>query len=99
VICLEEPENQTAVLTKCGHYFCEPCLKRTMAINTHCPICRAPLSSVGYIKKADLTMPEEIREMKESSKVTAILKILDEIHQRDEKCVVFTQWIKIIAIL
>ena len=37
--------------------------------------------------------------MKESTKVNEILKLLRKIEDRGEKCVVFTQWKKIIDIL
>lgn len=98
-ICLTEPDAQNAVLTQCGHFFCELCIRKILQMNPHCPHCRSPISQTSYIRKGDLEVPDEIKNMDSSSKVTAILKTIDQINARKEKCVIFTQWIKIIALL
>lgn len=44
-----------------------------MSINPNCPICRKPLSPSGYVKKSDFMATDDLKDLTESSKVTAIL--------------------------
>eukprot|EP01061_Rhynchopus_euleeides_P011292 TRINITY_DN2086_c0_g2_i1.p1 TRINITY_DN2086_c0_g2~~TRINITY_DN2086_c0_g2_i1.p1 ORF type:complete len:281 (+),score=5.73 TRINITY_DN2086_c0_g2_i1:65-844(+) len=41
-ICMEDYDDRVVpTTTSCGHTFCEPCLKMTLAIRPFCPMCRA----------------------------------------------------------
>ena len=40
-VCLDHPRNPTA--SKCGHIFCEECIKVSIQTFKQCPSCRTPL--------------------------------------------------------
>lgn len=42
-VCLEEPSHHTT--TKCGHVFCEGCIKLAIGHGGRCPTCRKKVSS------------------------------------------------------
>lgn len=42
-VCLEEPSHHTT--TKCGHVFCEGCIKLAIGHGGRCPTCRKKISS------------------------------------------------------
>ena len=68
-------------------------------------MCRTTLDKKSYKKKLELMgniekkCQEEIENIKESSKEKAVMKVIYEIIERGEKCVIFTQWIKMMDIV
>ncbi|KAG6528863.1 hypothetical protein ZIOFF_011055 [Zingiber officinale] len=93
-ICLEAYED--AVLTSCAHRLCRECLLASWrsAISGLCPVCRK------LVNKQDLiTAPTDSRfqidiekNWVESSKVSVLLRELENLRDFGAKSIVFSQW-------
>ncbi|MQL73028.1 hypothetical protein Taro_005364, partial [Colocasia esculenta] len=100
-ICLEAFED--AVLTPCAHCLCRECLLASWrnTVNGPCPICRK------IITKSDLiTAPTDSRfqvdienNWIESSKVSMLLKELENLRSSGSKSIVFSQWTAFLDLL
>lgn len=42
---------------QCGHWFCKECITDALAMNKHCPLCRAP-AQPAQLKEAEYPQPE-----------------------------------------
>jgi hypothetical protein len=42
-ICLDKFKHM--VMTKCGHYFCSPCIEKSLSLYGDCPMCRRNLDT------------------------------------------------------
>ncbi|XP_039139181.1 DNA repair protein RAD5B [Dioscorea cayenensis subsp. rotundata] len=103
-ICLESASDDP-VLTPCAHRMCRECLLSSWRSPSGgpCPICRKPLTKTDLI-----TCPTEsrfqvdvVKNWKESSKVTKLLKCLQSIHNAGlgEKSIIFSQWTSFLDLL
>lgn len=102
-ICKESADDP--VFTPCAHRMCRECLLSSWRspVGGPCPLCR------HLLKKTDLiTCPSESRfridvekNWKESSKVSKLLKCLEEIEKSESgvKSIVFSQWTAFLDLL
>ncbi|KAG8371209.1 hypothetical protein BUALT_Bualt13G0063500 [Buddleja alternifolia] len=100
-ICLEAFED--AVLTPCAHRLCRECLLASWRSSTSglCPVCRKTIS-----KQELITVPTESRfrvdvekNWVESSKVSALMHELENLHSVGSKSIVFSQWTAFLDLL
>ncbi|KAK9072647.1 hypothetical protein SSX86_009082 [Deinandra increscens subsp. villosa] len=100
-ICLEAFED--AVLTPCAHRLCRECLLSSWRNSNSglCPVCRKTLS-----KQELITAPTDSRfrvdiekNWVESSKVSALLCVLESFRSSGSKSIVFSQWTAFLDLL
>ncbi|XP_077235884.1 DNA/RNA helicase protein isoform X2 [Tasmannia lanceolata] len=100
-ICLEAFED--AVLTPCAHRLCRECLLASWrnAMSGLCPVCRKTIN-----KQELITAPTDSRfqiDIKknwvESSKVSALLRQLEDLRSSGSKSIVFSQWTAFLDLL
>lgn len=105
-ICLETLHNP--VITACGHSFGLDCIDRVIETSHKCPMCRAELaeSSTSLVQPAtslgeDEDLPSDIDPDASSSKINALIKILQASFSKDSttKTVVFSQWTSFLDIV
>ncbi|KAI9727211.1 MAG: hypothetical protein M1834_008471 [Cirrosporium novae-zelandiae] len=103
-ICLETLHNP--VITHCAHTFGHDCIERVIEVQHKCPMCRAELPSKDYLVHPAMELGESVddqdsKDIKErSSKVDALLKILQASHKKPEnKIVIFSQWTSFLNIV
>ncbi len=83
------------VVTVCLHILCRICAIRSIEINNCCPFCRR------FLEKEDiLTVPRSSRftvdlksSYQPSAKILAVMKEIKLIVEKNEKCVLFTQFL------
>jgi DNA repair protein RAD5 len=102
-ICCEQPEDP--VITPCGHVFCRECgLAAVQKLKGECAICRRP----GLDKKSLRVLPgasrfpaklTENKGVLYSSKMKALLPLLQEDMNSGRKAVVFSQWIAFLDLI
>jgi SWI/SNF-related matrix-associated actin-dependent regulator of chromatin subfamily A3 len=107
-ICLEDMTiGRDPVITHCGHTFCRDDITMTIQAQGKCPLCRAPLNVNQLVEPAvpdteDTSLEDLDTEDEEadSSKVKALLSILETIHdQPNPKIVIFSQWTSFLSLL
>ncbi|XP_071711412.1 DNA repair protein RAD5A [Rutidosis leptorrhynchoides] len=100
-ICLEAFED--AVLTPCAHRLCRECLLSSWKTPNSgiCPVCRKSVS-----KQELITAPTDSRfrvdvdkNWTESSKVSALLRELENFRSSGSKSIVFSQWTAFLDLL
>ncbi|XP_057826600.2 DNA repair protein RAD5A isoform X2 [Cryptomeria japonica] len=100
-ICLEAVED--AVLTPCAHCMCRECLLASWrsTMSGSCPICRKALTRQDLI-----TAPRESRfhvdvekNWTESSKISALLRHLEDLRPLGSKSIIFSQWTAFLDLL
>ena len=90
-ICMEDIPT---VVTLCGHLFCRPCLLHNFANAMHvCPICKTVLTpkDAFQIKSSDFD--------KYGSKFIHVLNTVKEILAKNEKIVIYSQFIPLLRAL
>ncbi|KAL1304071.1 hypothetical protein AAFC00_000506 [Neodothiora populina] len=104
-VCLEALSLHEPVITPCAHTFGRKCITRVITTQQKCPMCRAALMS-----EADLLEPRheygdgddgEGSTVVEgsSTKLDALLKILNASRASGNKTVVFSQWTRFLDIV
>nr|XP_017239311.1 PREDICTED: putative SWI/SNF-related matrix-associated actin-dependent regulator of chromatin subfamily A member 3-like 1 [Daucus carota subsp. sativus] len=99
-ICLSAPNN--IVITRCAHIYCQSCILRTLKRDRpRCPLCRHDLSESDIFSAPTEQSNAEIASSGESSRITALLKLLSEARDQDPtaKSVVFSQFRKMLILL
>ena len=106
-ICLEPLHN--AVITTCAHVFGNECIERVIETQHRCPMCRAePLETESLVapavelgESAPTLTETDIDPESSSSKVEALVQILQSSHKKDAstKTVVFSQWTSFLDIV
>jgi len=104
-ICLEE--ITIPVITSCGHIFCRECLAKSYDNYKRCPYCQSELQSGDIMTLATEENVEEDRALldsssanfKKSSKLEEIIKHIKAVRDKGEKCVVFSQFIKMLNLV
>lgn len=100
-ICLEAFED--AVLTPCAHRLCRECLLASWRSHTSglCPVCRKTVSRQDLI-----TAPTDSRfqidvekNWVESSKVSVLLRELENLQASGSKSIIFSQWTAFLDLL
>ncbi|KAL4497326.1 hypothetical protein ABPG72_011261 [Tetrahymena utriculariae] len=103
-VCLEDIKYHS--ISSCLHVFCSTCLEQSIYANQKCPLCRKYLSMNDILEFVD----EETRIYQElgnyfnediisGSKIQKIVEIIEEIHKKGEKVVLFSQWIDTLNLL
>lgn len=100
-ICLEDINDETTTLTKCGHKYCWECVQRLFETRANgtvsCPQCKVPVrtTDVYAVTRAQGTHSSHgeveglVREVR-STKIGNVLHYLQ--CNQSEKCIVFSQW-------
>lgn len=105
-ICLED--IQSPALTACGHMFCKECLQKSLETSNQCPDCHSELrpGDVMVINPDEefAGVQKELIDFEstnfiKSSKLAALLEQIHIVQNKGEKCVVFTQFIKMLDII
>ncbi|KAF2280728.1 uncharacterized protein EI97DRAFT_428835 [Westerdykella ornata] len=111
-VCLDNLREP--VITRCAHVFCTACIERVIDTQHKCPMCRAELESLGSttVKPAqeaaapppptqEQLLDKHSLETSSSSKVTALLQILDASRKQDPtaKTIIFSQWTSFLSLL
>ena len=88
-LCYDAPND---AILRCGHRFCSACIRRALDAKPQCPFCRVEISASRDLYRV---MPMEVDGEEESvygSKLTAVVRLLEEIRAASERAVVFVQW-------
>ena len=104
-VCYDNIANSIA--SPCGHKCCNGCWDKIMRFGINkCPKCRSEIDTIDDITTIAVNEPinqesDEIleNEIKCSSKVKELLRIIDEKRALGEKIVVVSQWIKMLDIV
>lgn len=95
-ICLQALRSPH--LTPCAHIFCAACILRSLETKSECPQCREQVKGPGQLSALiweggsnSEALPFG-RETHFGSKISALVKCLQDIRQSGEKAVVFAQW-------
>jgi len=97
-ICLEDITKP--VITNCGHIFCERCLTQSISAYKRCPLCKQEISTRD-IMAISLEEAEDNMSLldasnpnfRKSSKLAALLKAVEKVAEKGEKCIIFSQFI------
>ncbi|XP_073840756.1 uncharacterized protein [Musca autumnalis] len=49
-ICLESCIKERPTSTRCGHVFCEKCIKQSVRLQANCPICKMKINDSDLIR-------------------------------------------------
>ena len=97
-ICLEEIVDPA--IANCGHIFCKECLGLSLKASKKCPLCQKEISAKDVMSIA-LQDQDGCRDLldvncatfKKSSKLIALIESIQEVAERGEKCVIFSQFL------
>lgn len=81
-ICVEVPAEEEAIITDCGHCYCEPCYKKMIEKKSVCSMCRAQLNDRSFARKVDFAPSMELKSIEESTKVKTIMNLLKKIEEK-----------------
>ena len=97
-ICLEEIVDPA--IANCGHIFCKECLGLSLKTSKKCPLCQKEISAkdVMSIAMQDQDGCRDLLDVncatfKKSSKLIALIESIQEVAERGEKCVIFSQFL------
>ncbi|CAK67377.1 unnamed protein product (macronuclear) [Paramecium tetraurelia] len=98
-ICLEPLKEKSIIYyLSCEHIFCS-CLESLPKQNETivCPICRQEIENKDKIKLIQTKPAPSPQDdwYKESTKINEVLKYIEYVWKKNEKVVIFTQWISI----
>ena len=98
-VCIDNFEDP--IITTCAHVFCYSCIERVIETQQKCPMCRAELKdTTQLVRPAKAIAQPEIDIETSSSKIEALLNILDASHKTaGTKTVVFSQWTSFLNVL
>jgi hypothetical protein len=108
-ICLEDDYQQKSITT-CGHFFCYPCIVKSIRHSPACPTCRKDLTVTDIYRLADENTPAaELADKRPLKDLAALIKrhgtkIGNLIHclkalPPGEKSIVFSQWDRMLKIV
>jgi len=100
-VCME---SRSPVITHCGHVFCLECITQVIETQHKCPLCRADLPDDGVLVHpsndcGDDALDPELDTSSSSSKLDALLSILDASREKGIKTVVFSQWTRFLDLV
>jgi SWI/SNF-related matrix-associated actin-dependent regulator of chromatin subfamily A3 len=103
-VCLESLQGHTPVITTCGHSFGFDCIKKVIEMQHKCPFCRRDLKDETVIVEpanecGDESKDDEMDLTASSSKLEALMSILNATKVKSEKTVIFSQWTKFLDIV
>lgn len=90
--------HEADVITYCGHFYCRPCIIRTLRHTKKCPLCNASLRSQDAHQIRDRHDPEDIVK-RYGSKIAEVLRVLHDILQAKEAVVMVAQSIPLLTVL
>ena len=95
-ICLDDLHNP--VITPCAHVFGRECIERVIETQKKCPMCRAELKDNSILVQpandfGDEAKDESIDFEASSTKLEALIGILNASKGTGNKTVVFSQWV------
>ncbi|KAK4636028.1 Helicase-like transcription factor [Fulvia fulva] len=101
-ICLETLHNP--VITTCGHAFGQECISKVIETQHKCPMCRAELPDdtvlVGPANDcSDESADDDMDLTQSSSKLEALVRILEATKGDGNKTVIFSQWTRFLDIV
>ncbi|KAL4447094.1 hypothetical protein ABPG74_013946 [Tetrahymena malaccensis] len=103
-ICLEDIKYHS--ISSCLHVFCSTCLQKSVEVSHRCPNCRKYLNMSDILQFVDenTEIYEELgnyfnEDIISGSKIQKIIEIIEEIHKKGEKVVLFSQWIDTLNLL
>ena len=97
-VCMEEIVDPA--ISNCGHIYCKTCIDQVIRTLKKCPLCQKPISNED-VMSINLEGQDEYRDLvdmnsenfKKSSKLAAIIDCINEVADRGEKVVVFSQFL------
>ena len=103
-ICLGDIED--SVILKCGHIFCKKCLEQVRRVSELCSMCQKKTSDeeMMFINLAESKRFRDLLDIdvpvsKKGSKLIALQESIQEIIERGEKCVVFSQFLGMLDLI
>ncbi|KAI4107972.1 MAG: hypothetical protein L6R37_001254 [Teloschistes peruensis] len=100
-VCLEPLHDP--IITACAHTFGRECIERWTEEQHRCPMCRVELDLDKLVERAvnlDESVPEGVDIDTSSSKIEALLMIIQTSRQKEgSKVVVFSQWTSFLNIV
>ncbi|EAR85640.2 SNF2 family amine-terminal domain protein (macronuclear) [Tetrahymena thermophila SB210] len=103
-VCLEDIKYHS--ISSCLHVFCSSCLEQSIQTNHKCPLCRKHLSMSDMLDFVDegAVIHQQLShylndEIISGSKIQKTVEIIEEIHKKGEKVIVFSQWIDTLNLL
>lgn len=103
-VCLEVLHKP--VITSCGHAFGRECIETVIEGQHKCPMCRAELKDVTCLVEPrnefgdiDTTEDDELDLTQSSSKLEALVKILEAGKESGNKTIIFSQWTSFLNIV
>mmetsp|Transcript_12803 Transcript_12803/g.15672 ORF Transcript_12803/g.15672 Transcript_12803/m.15672 type:complete len:1060 (+) Transcript_12803:80-3259(+) len=111
-VCLMEMEEQDSrILRKCGHVFCNICIEQVLKVsNQKCPMCREPFTKGDMINKSvavkatlpssgsDIVSDDSNTDLRTPPKVLALLEAIKTM-KSDEKAVIFSQFTSFLDVI
>lgn len=114
-ICLDDTDINNLAITKCGHKLCWECINEyidemnSRDYGVKCPKCNMPISKDDIYKyKEDDTNHENVNNQDElielinkikSTKIGHIVNYIDKHLDKNDKCIIFSQWDEILNII
>ncbi|EGR30279.1 hypothetical protein IMG5_136090 [Ichthyophthirius multifiliis] len=92
-------------ISKCGHVLCKNCFQYSILQNKNCPMCRTSLTleelTEIIIEDDDFVQPKEYLDFDKvsGSKLKKILELIDEIHNKKEQVIIFSQYVRMLSVL
>ena len=109
-ICLDDIENDQIAITKCGHKFCNDCINEfinemTRSSQIKCPKCNGHINTSEIFlllqnspqKNIHLTELSSLINEYNSTKIGNILYYIKTNFQKEDKCILFSQWDKMLT--
>lgn len=96
-ICMEP---RASVITACGHMFCAPCLERSLATKTLCPVCKSSHTTPHHEIQTPTSSPNYHRNLVAmyGTKLAACVEYILKIQAVGECAVLYAQWSHIIKV-
>ncbi|GAB7349270.1 hypothetical protein MBLNU459_g8418t1 [Dothideomycetes sp. NU459] len=101
-ICLEHLHNP--VITHCAHIFGEECISRIVDTTHKCPLCRAELKDQTVLVQpaheyGDESKDDELDVKSSSTKLEALISILNASKDSGNKTIIFSQWTRFLDVV
>ena len=101
-ICLEDFNNITQVITRCGHLVCGICATSLFANKntTNCHICRETLfkKDLEVVENKHLDLNDDVNKW--GTKMSRLIEYLKEILQNDDhRVIIFSQWDRMLKMI
>lgn len=102
-ICFDKMANM--IISPCGHKYCDSCLDKMKNANIdNCPKCRMTIENIECVETIKnpikkIEQEKKSYDLKMSSKIKYILKLIEQKIENDEKIVIVSQWISMLDIV